>query len=140
MVSTRSKEKTPNGHANGHANGQVSTPISSLPGATAEATDYSRWRLQDEEGRHTWHYLKTDQQVKEWPQSLADKYHLGLPTVCLLFDTELANICRICLIFLLLRNHPNQSTTVFNSTRSSNSLLDIGLVNMEDHSSSCQAS
>ena len=45
-------------------------------------TDHSRWRLLDEEGRQTWHYLKTDEEVKEWPQSVADKYFLGLPTVC----------------------------------------------------------
>ena len=76
MVFTRSKE-TPNGKANGHANGDTAR----LPGTTVDSTDYSRWRLRDEEGRHTWHYMQTDQQLKEWPQSLADKYHLGLPTV-----------------------------------------------------------
>lgn len=46
-----------------------------------QKTDYSRWRLLDEQGRHTWHYLTTDEQVKAWPQTTADKYHLGLPTV-----------------------------------------------------------
>jgi len=46
-----------------------------------EKTDYTRWRLLDERGRQTWHYLETDEQVKNWPQSAADKYHLGLPTV-----------------------------------------------------------
>jgi lanosterol synthase len=45
-------------------------------------TDYARWRLLDDRGRQTWHYLKTDKELKEWPQSIADKYHLGLPTVC----------------------------------------------------------
>lgn len=45
-------------------------------------TDYSRWRLVDEEGRQTWRYLESDAENKEWPQSIADKYHLGLPTVC----------------------------------------------------------
>jgi hypothetical protein len=44
-------------------------------------TDYSRWRLRDVEGRQTWHYLTTDEEVKNWPQTVADKYHLGLPTV-----------------------------------------------------------
>jgi len=47
-----------------------------------EKTDYTRWRLLDERGRQTWHYLETDEQVKNWPQSAADKYHLGLSTVC----------------------------------------------------------
>jgi lanosterol synthase len=44
-------------------------------------TDYSRWRLLDEKGRQTWHYLEDDEEVKNWPQSIADKYFLGLPTV-----------------------------------------------------------
>jgi hypothetical protein len=44
-------------------------------------TDYTRWRLLDERGRHTWHYLKDDEATRNWPQSIADKYFLGLPTV-----------------------------------------------------------
>ncbi|EGE83049.1 Lanosterol synthase erg7A [Blastomyces dermatitidis] len=47
---------------------------------TDEKTDYSRWRLRDDRGRQTWHYLKTDEELKAWPQSIPDKYHLGLPT------------------------------------------------------------
>ncbi|CAG8086924.1 unnamed protein product [Penicillium nalgiovense] len=43
-------------------------------------TDYTRWRLVDEEGRQTWRYLESDVENNEWPQSVADKYHLGLPT------------------------------------------------------------
>ncbi|KAF4632533.1 hypothetical protein G7Y89_g5597 [Cudoniella acicularis] len=46
----------------------------------SEHTDYSRWRLLAERGRHTWHYLQDDEDVKEWPQSFADKYFLGLDT------------------------------------------------------------
>ncbi|PQE08309.1 lanosterol synthase protein [Rutstroemia sp. NJR-2017a BVV2] len=45
-----------------------------------ERTDYSRWRMLDEKGRQTWHYLEDDEDVQEWPQSTADKYFLGLPT------------------------------------------------------------
>jgi lanosterol synthase len=44
-------------------------------------TDYTRWRLLDEAGRQTWHYLETDEAVKAWPQSIADKWHLNMPTV-----------------------------------------------------------
>ena len=44
-------------------------------------TDYSRWRMLDEDGRQTWHYLNTDEELEKWPQSLADKYYLGLPLV-----------------------------------------------------------
>ncbi|KAK2811543.1 hypothetical protein FQN50_002166 [Emmonsiellopsis sp. PD_5] len=47
---------------------------------TDEKTDYSRWRLRSDDGCHTWHYLKTDEEIKAWPQSAADKYHLGLDT------------------------------------------------------------
>ena len=47
-----------------------------------QKTDYTRWRLLDESGRQTWHYLRTEDEVKEWPQTIADKYHLGMPTVC----------------------------------------------------------
>ena len=47
-----------------------------------ERTDYTRWRLLDEAGRQTWHYLEDDEDIKEWPQTTADKYFLGLPTVC----------------------------------------------------------
>jgi lanosterol synthase len=45
------------------------------------ATDLERWRLEDVRGRHTWHYLETDAEVKKWPQTTADRHHLGLPLV-----------------------------------------------------------
>lgn len=44
-------------------------------------TDYSRWRLLDEKGRLTWHFLEDDEKIKAWPQSLADRYFLGLSLV-----------------------------------------------------------
>ena len=44
-------------------------------------TDYTRWRLKTEDGRQTWHYLSEEEAVS-WPQTIADKHHLGLPTVC----------------------------------------------------------
>jgi lanosterol synthase len=44
-------------------------------------TDYTRWRLVNEEGRQTWRYLENDAEHHAWPQSIADKYNLGLPTV-----------------------------------------------------------
>ncbi|KAB8219731.1 terpenoid cyclases/protein prenyltransferase alpha-alpha toroid [Aspergillus novoparasiticus] len=43
-------------------------------------TDYSRWRLLDDDGRQTWHYLESDEENAKWPQTVADKYFLGLPT------------------------------------------------------------
>lgn len=48
---------------------------------TINATDLTRWRLLDERGRQTWHYLATDEEVQAWPQSLCDKHHLDLPLV-----------------------------------------------------------
>ena len=44
-------------------------------------TDHSRWRLRDDRGRQTWHYLEDDGELKQWPQSVADKHFLGLDTV-----------------------------------------------------------
>jgi lanosterol synthase len=44
-------------------------------------TDYTKWRLLDEKGRLTWHYLENIDAINDWPQSTADKYFLGLPTV-----------------------------------------------------------
>ena len=48
-------------------------------------TDYARWRLLDDRGRQTWHYLESDEESEKWPQSVADKYFLGLPTVGFLY-------------------------------------------------------
>ncbi len=46
-----------------------------------DRTDYSRWRMRDDHGRHTWQYLEDDEAAKEWPQTYADKYFLGQPLV-----------------------------------------------------------
>lgn len=51
------------------------------PSSKDEATDIQRWRLLDERGRQTWHYLETEEEVEAWPQSTADRYFLGLPLV-----------------------------------------------------------
>ncbi|KKA26637.1 hypothetical protein TD95_002643 [Thielaviopsis punctulata] len=42
-------------------------------------TDVTRWRMKDDEGTHTWHYLADEATAKEWPQSDADKWYLGIP-------------------------------------------------------------
>ncbi|CAG8841567.1 33765_t:CDS:1, partial [Racocetra persica] len=44
-------------------------------------TDLNRWRLKIEHGRETWHYLDDDDEVKNWPQSVVEKYWTGLPFV-----------------------------------------------------------
>ncbi|EFY94967.1 squalene/oxidosqualene cyclase family protein [Metarhizium robertsii] len=45
-------------------------------------TDLTRWRLRDDDSRHTWHYLDNEAAEKDWPQSHAEKYYLDLP-LCL---------------------------------------------------------
>jgi hypothetical protein len=85
MVQTHQRiQNRANGHANRHANAHAqekSTNGFAIISDSDEKTDYSRWRLLDESGRHTWHYLTTDKEIKAWPQTIADKFHLGLPTV-----------------------------------------------------------
>ncbi|SPO06107.1 related to lanosterol synthase [Cephalotrichum gorgonifer] len=44
-----------------------------------EKTDITKWRCRDDEGRLTWHYLADEEAAKEWPQSYADKWYLGMP-------------------------------------------------------------
>jgi lanosterol synthase len=74
--------------ANGtYRRGEKQTPISN--GAVANSTtsnsktDYTRWRLKDDRGCQTWHYLETDDETEAWPQTLADKWHLGMDLVSL---------------------------------------------------------
>lgn len=69
------------GFANGTTNGSLKQTTTRVPKQEGESTDYSRWRLLDESGRHTWHYLTSDEQAKIWPQTRADRFHLGLETV-----------------------------------------------------------
>jgi lanosterol synthase len=87
----RKSTKVPSAESNGHTTSAEKRPIEAhvedepvakrtkLPART----DYSRWRLLDERGRQTWHYLENDEKAKAWPQSLADKYFLNLPLVSL---------------------------------------------------------
>jgi len=39
-----------------------------------------QWRLKVDDGRQTWHFLETPEQLKQWPQSDIDKYWLGILT------------------------------------------------------------
>ncbi len=63
-----------------HQNGHTAIHDAKRP-RLDERTDYTRWRMRDDESRHTWHYLEDDEAMKEWPQTFADKYYLGLPLV-----------------------------------------------------------
>ncbi|RHZ69532.1 hypothetical protein Glove_283g113 [Diversispora epigaea] len=48
-----------------------------------ERTDLEKWRLKVENGRQMWYYLENEDEIKNWPQSIVEKYWLGLP-----FQTE----------------------------------------------------
>nr|UPW35109.1 oxidosqualene clavarinone cyclase [Didymella macrostoma] len=78
-----------NGSANGATNrvpkrgaiGHAQVPIGCKSKANGdEKTDYTRWRLKDDRGCQTWHYLQTEEEVKAWPQSAADRYFMGMET------------------------------------------------------------
>ncbi|KAJ7050525.1 terpenoid cyclases/protein prenyltransferase alpha-alpha toroid [Mycena amicta] len=51
-----------------------------IPASAEESfTDYSRWRLRvSDSGRHTWHYLQTQDESTRWPQTSVDRFWLGL--------------------------------------------------------------
>ena len=58
-------------------------PLEDVPlSGKTPVTDYSRWRLAlTDDGGHTWHYMHTDEEAKRWPQTVLDRYWLGLPVV-----------------------------------------------------------
>lgn len=70
------------GRYRGHekANGNHVESTTSAPTHRSETTDRTRWRLLDEDGRQTWKYLHTEAEVTAWPQSAADRFHLGMDT------------------------------------------------------------
>jgi hypothetical protein len=118
--------------------------------ARASKTDYTRWRLKDERGCQTWHYLETEEEIEQWPQSLADKWHLGIDLVrkppslsntihmkerrLIYFD------CRIFPIFHLPKRPSNLPRTASPFSRNSNSPPATGPAIMEAPCSSSQAS
>ncbi len=55
------------------------------PRKTDAATDLSRWRLQNENGRQTWHYVPLDQ-TPDREQTMLEKHSLGLDTVSFCWD------------------------------------------------------
>lgn len=46
-----------------------------------DRTHPHEWRLRNVRGRQTWHHLETKDEQAAWPQTTADKYHLGMDTV-----------------------------------------------------------
>lgn len=80
IMSTTQAQITTNGAAKRGAKQQIING-SAQQGSPVRHTDHSRWRLKNERGCQTWHYLESDEDAKKWPQTLADKYFLGLDLV-----------------------------------------------------------
>ena len=53
------------------------------PYRTEPATDLSRWRLTNVEGRQTWHYVE-EQETPDREQTMLEAHSLGMDTVGLL--------------------------------------------------------
>ncbi|KAJ3278625.1 Lanosterol synthase (Oxidosqualene--lanosterol cyclase), partial [Borealophlyctis nickersoniae] len=54
--------------------------LTTAPISDPKYTDLTRWRLKVEDGRQTWHYLsEAEAKSGKWPQTMVDKYWLGLP-------------------------------------------------------------
>lgn len=97
-------------------------------------TDYTRWRMLDEKGRQTWHYLEDDEDAKEWPQTTADKWYLGLPVVrdSPWAVTPILTGHRAFPIYLLSRRLSTRSRMASNSSLNSNFLQETGVANTAD--------
>ncbi|CAG8730053.1 31988_t:CDS:10, partial [Racocetra persica] len=52
--------------------------MSDYLGINIETTDKSRWRLEVDHGKQTWHYLESNDEIKNWSQTACDRYWLGL--------------------------------------------------------------
>lgn len=70
-----------NGHAGYRLQKRPATYTVDAEEESESRTDLSRWRLLDERGRQRWKYLRTKKEAEEWPQSTADRFHLGLSLV-----------------------------------------------------------
>ena len=114
------------------------SPLSDVPlSGKTRVTDYSRWRLAvTGDGRHTWHYLRLDEECEKWPQTALDKYWLGLPTVCTcrLYSQSSTHRSsfRICLLFRLRRTHWKPLVTGIHSTSTFKRMMVTGQASMED--------
>ena len=58
------------------------SPLDVPENGDAPFTDLTRWRLNaDDNGRHVWEYLESDEACRARPQTVLDKFQLGLPIV-----------------------------------------------------------
>jgi len=66
----------------GHSFLTMYSPLQIAESGDKPFTDYSRWRLLvNDGGRHTWHYLRSDEECMKRPQNYIDRFWLGLPVV-----------------------------------------------------------
>jgi lanosterol synthase len=78
---TTTRKGKANGAVNGHGGVNGTANGSTSFNKEIQKTDYSRWRLENIRGCQIWKYMESDEANKAWPQSVADKYHLGMDTV-----------------------------------------------------------
>ena len=73
-------------------------PIDIAPTGEKPFTDYSRWRLLvNDAGRHTWHYLRTEEELANWPQNVIDKFWLDLIKHSIYLPTVMKhNLTQLC--------------------------------------------
>ena len=111
------------------------SPLDILTSPSEPFTDYSRWRLVvDEDGRHSWTYLRTDEECAKWPQKPLDKFWMGLPTVrryAVGLRTPLTSR-RICPIYHQRKPLSNLHETDMNTTNIFKRMMVTGLGNTVD--------
>jgi hypothetical protein len=100
-------------------------------------TDLTRWRMLDDDGRQTWHYLEDGKEAEAWPQSFADRYYLSLPTVSVPPSIKMPSQLLMAIIRMLLScRNPKpllmRSRMDSNSSNACSSLQETGLRNMAD--------
>lgn len=92
----------------GEAPSKANGAIKSGSAVQDETTDLSRWRLKDDRGCQTWHYLQTDDELKKWPITTADKYFLGLDTVSFQIRSIVVDGVKLNGMRRVFQNWPNQ--------------------------------
>ena len=115
-------------------------------------TDKLRWRCKNVDGVQTWVYLEDDDEARNWPQTYADKWFLGLPTARLDLSLSLSlsqSNLSAPFIFLLTNKQPSRASPTFRlpklpstrsemaspSSRCSRWKPETGVANMADHCS-----
>jgi lanosterol synthase len=80
---------TSNGTVNRAAKTNAGT-VKARGGELESKTNYDWWRLENVRGRQIWKYLESEEERARWPQSIADKYFLGLDTVRSVYEPKVS--------------------------------------------------